>query len=236
MEDRHVVVERQAAGRPVTFCAVYDGHGGAAVAALAAERLHEAFFDALDSGRAPREAFLAAYADVAALAGRHAHTGSTACTAAVIGSRLIVAWLGDSQLAVATPGQVRVLTGAHRMADAGERRRVLAAGGAFHGGYLMRGAYGVMVTRALGDAWFHPVGLVATPSVLDVELDATLPALVVLATDGLWDVVPARAIAEVVPGAAGGRTDHARRLVELALQAGGPDNVTVVTILTRPAD
>ena len=30
--------------------------------------------------------------------------------------------------------------------------------------YVMRGEYGVMVTRALGDTWLRPVGVVPTPS------------------------------------------------------------------------
>ncbi len=239
MEDRHVVVREGGGVRPSTFCGVYDGHGGAVVARLAAEMLHDAFLHSLREGTGPREAFVRAYAVVAEAASVHALTGTTACTAWITDSDLTVAWVGDSQLALVTPAGPWLVTPAHRATEPGELARIRVMGGEVEGPYLMRGQHGVMVARAFGDTWFHPVGLVATPSIVTAGLPrAGTPYLVVLATDGLWDVVRPEAVAdlfrECLQTAEGRASDYARLLVDLALTAGSSDNVTVVTVVDLP--
>jgi serine/threonine protein phosphatase PrpC len=241
MEDRHVVIREGDGGRPATFCGVYDGHGGAAVARLAAERLHDAFLGSLREGAEPREAFVLAYAAVAEAAAGHALMGTTACTAWITDSDLTVAWVGDSQLALVTPDGPRLVTPAHRATEPGELARIRSMGGQVEGPYLMRGQHGVMVARAFGDTWFHPVGLVATPSIVTAGLPrAGTPYLIVLATDGLWDVVRPATVAdlfrECLLRAEGRATDYARLLVDLALTEGSSDNITVVTVADLPDD
>ncbi|OLT29351.1 serine/threonine protein phosphatase [Nocardiopsis sp. CNR-923] len=59
----------------------------------------------------------------------------------------------------------------------------------------------------------------------------TGPGAVVLCTDGLWNYYPeAVDLAAAVPGAGTAPREAARRYVDLALEAGGKDNVTVVVI------
>ncbi|WP_116245381.1 protein phosphatase 2C domain-containing protein [Nocardiopsis sp. FIRDI 009] len=59
----------------------------------------------------------------------------------------------------------------------------------------------------------------------------TGPGAVVLCTDGLWNYYPEAAdLTAAVPGAGTAPREAARRYVELALEAGGKDNVTVVVI------
>ena len=52
-----------------------------------------------------------------------------------------------------------------------------------------------------------------------------------LCTDGLWAPVPPDEVAEALPG--GTPEEAAERLVALALQHGGPDNVAVVVVDVR---
>lgn len=232
MEDRAVAVERTVAGRAATFLGVYDGHGGSEVADLAAAELHERFFDALARDVEPREALAVAYAATARAAERFAHVGSTACAVALIASRLTAAWLGDSQLVVATREAVRFVAPPHRLEDTRERARVEAQGAGIAGVYLVRGDYGLMMTRALGDRWFAPVGVIAEPSFASLELDGTTPALIVVATDGLWDVLdPDEVVALFGRQASNPAFDYARALANAALAAGTSDNVSVVTAL-----
>ncbi|HET6938929.1 MAG TPA: protein phosphatase 2C domain-containing protein [Nocardioides sp.] len=61
-----------------------------------------------------------------------------------------------------------------------------------------------------------------------IRLDVRLGDLLLLASDGLTDLVPAAVIAEVL--GAGDCDEAAARLTQLALDAGGHDNITVVVL------
>ena len=236
MEDRAVTVRRTIGDRAVTFLGVYDGHGGSDVADLAADELHGRFFEALTGGAEPVDALRHAYAVTARGARDYMHVGSTACTVCLLGLRLVAAWLGDSQFVVVTRNATRFVAPPHRLDDAGERARVAAAGAEFSGVYVVRGDYGLMMTRALGDRWFEPVGISAEPSVATLDLDPGVPSLVVLASDGLWEVVDPENVAALFDRQANNTGfDYARALANAALVGGSRDNVTVVTaIVERP--
>ena len=234
MEDRDVAVQREVGGTLLTLAAVFDGHGGPDVSDRAADEFPPRFFAALEAGGDVRGALERACADVAALCAVHQHVGSTACAAVVVESRLTAVWIGDSQIVVATPNGVRAVGAAHRLDDGAERARVLAAGAGIDGPYITRGDRGLMVTRALGDAWFHPVGVIAEPWCLALDIEADVPYLVALGTDGLWDVVaPHTAVDMLTAHEAPEDFDYARALAHLALRSNTRDNVTVVTLELR---
>lgn len=230
MEDRDVALQRRVGSDLVTFLAVYDGHGGAQVADHAAAALHERVFAALERGEAPEDALRTAYADIDETLADAEHTGSTASTVAIVDRRVFAAWVGDSQLVAGAGGAIRFISAAHRLDDASEHARVVAAGAEIDGVYVMRGEYGVMVTRALGDTWLRPAGVVATPSTAAIDLDSLAAPFVAIASDGLWDVLSVDDVAQCF-AAHGGEPgfDYARALVDRALAAGTRDNVTVVT-------
>lgn len=92
----------------------------------------------------------------------------------------------------------------------------------------LAGAATVTVTKSLGGA--------ASPSPLDVHLHEHAlaeGAAYLICSDGLTDYVPLERI-ESVAGAGPPRRAMARRLVEIALEAGGRDNVTVVLVGKLP--
>jgi len=230
MEDRDVALQRLVGADLVTFLAVYDGHGGAHVADRAATHLHERVFPALERGGTPEDALRGAYADVDRGLADAEHVGSTAATVAIVDRRVVAAWVGDSQIIAGADGAVRFVSPAHRLDDAAEHARVVAAGAEIDRVYVMRGQYGVMVTRALGDTWLRPVGVVATPSTATIDLNLLPTPFVAIASDGLWDVLSADEVAHVfVTHGAERGFDYARALVDRALAAGTRDNVTVVT-------
>jgi serine/threonine protein phosphatase PrpC len=142
---------------------VLDGHGGAAVAERAAAMLPGAVRSRLRARATPRAALVEAIAELDA-ALRAPDMGTTLTAAVLHGRRLTVAQLGDSRLVLVTRRGSRTLTRDHRVTVAAERRRVLAAGAAIDGTYVVRGEHGLMVTRALGDRWFRPVGVIGTPT------------------------------------------------------------------------
>lgn len=141
-----------------------------------------------------------------------------------------VANVGDSAcVLVARDGQVRTLTEDHTVANEIECARAIA-----QGGFLTDDARygkrinGLQVTRSLGD--FGSEGTSDAPAVASLALDGS-EALLVCASDGLWNVLAPTRVAELVLSAA--RPVSARFIIDEALRAAQAakvacDNISVV--------
>ena len=105
------------------------------------------------------------------------------------------------------------LTGLHRAGEACERERLLAAGARVHpkrlpGGIEVgeprvwlpdRDTPGLLLSRALGDELATTVGCVASPEVMHVRLHPGQDAYLVMASDGVWDVLTAQQVGCLSP-------------------------------------
>ena len=89
------------------------------------------------------------------------------------------------------------LTVDHRLDDTEERRRIEKMGGLIDYPYVVRGRYGLMPTRTIGDAYFKPVGVIATPWVNEYEISRA-DSFLIAACDGLFDVMSNRQVVEFV--------------------------------------
>ena len=241
MEDRHVLQTRG------DFCvaAVLDGHNGEACADHCAGRLCAALDGGWEAGAgaggaaaALRAAFPALHASFgAAAADGAAPPPSPPSSAACVRGRRprgggnagdchAVLWRGDGSL----------LPLARRTADdAAEAARVAAAGGEIRrtadGKARVQGR--IQVTRCLGDRTLQPHGLTPEPEVIEAPLRADDRALV-LASDGLWDVLPLERVAHCLHHTAKSADLLAKRLIADATEKGTDDNVTVLVVLLRP--
>jgi serine/threonine protein phosphatase PrpC len=176
--------------------------------------------------------------------------GSTVTALVVLGNWLFTAWLGDS-LAVLVRGDhtlVSLTPTPHVATDPSERARVTEAGGEVRGD---RVAGVLQVTRAIGSTVAIGKGISPTPDVSWTNIQSS-DSSVILATDGLWDVLPDDAIAQVLSLSPVGAVHSpladppsvtrvncrvsAERLVAEALRRGTRDDVTVMVIdlLSRP--
>ena len=175
--------------------------------------------------------------------------GATALVALLRPDSLHVANLGDCRAVLSRRGAAVPLTRDHTAAAPDEAARVVAGGGEVLHGRL--GGF-LQVTRALGNLVFEatapaadagappvgrkPLGLSATPELHSLPLCAD-DEFVVLASDGLWDVVGSEdavrlARAELL--AYGDATMAAEKLVEEALKRHGDDNITAVVVCLHP--
>lgn len=210
---------------PQACVAVFDGHGGTEAALRAAS--------ALSAARA-RDGIEGMVETMRALdaATRSCVSGSTA-TVVCIDARadaIVVGNLGDSHCMLCSPRATQRLTVAHDPADPRELRRIRQSNGHVLGGRVM----GVLnMSRALGDAELQPFGLSAEPSLCRVRnVRASMAgkeAMLVLASDGVWNYMSDSAAAHVVFAAQARGQSPAAELVRAAL-AVSDDNVSVVTV------
>ena len=129
----------------------------------------------------------------------------TTCTALVLrDQRAYVAHVGDSRAYLIRDGAIVRLTRDHSMAEKGR-------------------AFAHILTRALG------VEPAVEVDLLDAPLGLQARDIFLLCSDGLWGQVEDQELLAIA-GAEPDPEDACRRLVNLANQRGGPDNITVVIV------
>ncbi len=140
--------------------------------------------------------------------------GTTLTVAASLGASLIVAHIGDSRAYLFRGGRLRRLTRDHTVAEMlVERGAIRPEDAAAH---PMRHVLTGAITSGVGDARAELQ-----------QLQLADGDQLLLCTDGLTEMVNDASIGEVLQESSSGE-DACRSLVDLALKAGGVDNVTVV--------
>lgn len=265
MEDMHVAIDCLPAaidplllpeGLHTSFYAIYDGHGGTQTSKIAATLLHKKLFEHPEFLQGNyREATADAYSatDEAILQQSNLdgwRSGSTAASCLLIGSRLFVANLGDSEIILGRRQQPLnpteplyapiELTRPHKPTEASEKQRILRAGGAVFFGRVMGS---LAVSRALGDPEFKvPLNdskmdfVTSEPYQLEMSLQENDDFLV-LACDGLWDVMSHSDTADFVGGMINATHSESlspkkvsKALVRESLRRGTSDNVSVIVV------
>ena len=142
---------------------------------------------------------------------------------------VLVANLGDSRAAlVKRDGAARPISFDHKPNRPDEEARVRAAGGQviFAGCWRVQGD--LAVSRAFGDCHLKRFGVSARPELHRWRLERD-DAYLVLASDGLWDVVDEVQCGKVLLRAKD-RLEGARALERLATDRGSMDNITVLVV------
>ena len=262
MEDRAAALPLAAGG---VIVGVFDGHGGDEASRLAADKLPAAVAAALsppsDAGAAATAAeedddagaalnvsaqLRAAFGELAAEMGGDdfGYVGTTATVAVVRPGVLLVANVGDSAALLVRGelreggGEVRCewLSELHRPAERAEEERICASGGVVSEDGELNGMIGV--SRALGDTALPPPHC-HEPAVRALPLPADSgggePATLVIASDGLWDVVDEHGeeVVQLLREAGGAAEDQAAALRDEAFHRGSADNITVAVIHLR---
>jgi serine/threonine protein phosphatase PrpC len=204
---------------------VCDGMGGAAAGDIAARVAAEAIKQQLVGGgpatiehpdKSLKSAVCGANGAVLAEAKAHPETRGmgTTCTAAIVlPHRLFIAQVGDSRAYLLRGGQLHLLTRDQTVAEQ------LVDSGALRPEEVSTFAYSHVLLQAVGtQSTIEPI----TTDVLLQRGDRIL-----LCSDGLHGPVPDPEIARILGGSPD-INNVAHELIQAALRAGGPDNVTVV--------
>lgn len=131
------------------------------------------------------------------------------------------------------------LTGDHTVANEEETARVEASGGFLtDDARFGKRANGLKVTRSLGD--FGCYGTISDPGVTSLSLDPQAHRWLVLASDGLWDVVTPEdvvsfCLARTHPSANTDPNHMAAGLRSIAAKRGGVDNISVLVVDLFPS-
>ncbi|KAE8781455.1 putative protein phosphatase 2C 52 [Hordeum vulgare] len=232
MEDFFDIKSSKIDDKQINLFGIFDGHGGS----RAAEYLKEHLFENLmkhpqfmsDTKLAISETYKKTDSDfLESEINTHRDDGSTASTAVLLGNHLYVANVGDSRAVISKSGKAIALSDDHKPNRSDERKRIESAGGIVMWAGTWRVGGVLAMSRAFGNRLLKQF-VVAEPEIQEQEIDDELEFLI-LASDGLWDVVPNEDAVSLVkmeedPEAA------ARKLTETAFGRGSGDNITCVVV------
>ena len=239
------------------FFGVFDGHGGQRAADWVSVHLYKFFlasdgFKAGDLERGLREAFEESEREFMKLAMsvddplKEMHDGTTAVVVAIAGNKLFVANCGDSEAVLCRRRHALKLTETHNPKDNPEEsQRVIDAGGRIYNRRVGHPAFNpavmsIAVSRSIGDAGFKherytkgkPSGLIAGAYVTSTTLTED-DAFVLLACDGLWDVMTPEEAVQMIREQMAKKKDPqtiAELVAEWAYANGSTDNITVLLV------
>ncbi|EES04525.1 hypothetical protein BDA96_04G046300 [Sorghum bicolor] len=232
MEDFYEARIDDVDGEKVGMFGVYDGHGGVRAAEYVKQHLfsnlikHPKFIT--DTKAAIAETYNQTDSEfLKADSSQTRDAGSTASTAIIVGDRLLVANVGDSRAVICKGGQAIAVSRDHKPDQTDERQRIEDAGGFVMWAGTWRVGGVLAVSRAFGDKLLKQY-VVADPEIKEEVVDSSLEFLI-LASDGLWDVVTnEEAVAMVKP--IQDPQEAANKLLEEASRRGSSDNITVVIV------
>jgi len=243
MEDAHTIVGCFGGDPRRAFIGVYDGHGGVDASSHTAKFLHQHFLKELKlrpSARIPEifaRSFVATDKELKEL--KMEQQGSTVVTCYVspaiplnegvpssqnLPLVLYTANAGDARAVLCRGGKAIRISYDHKAKDESEAERIHKSGG-----FIAMGRVNCIlaVTRSLGDHALKEF-VVPFPHTSEVPL-SDLDEFVIIACDGLWDVISDQVAAELVREISDAK-EMSQKLVQKALEEGSTDNISVVCL------
>ncbi|KAK6191299.1 hypothetical protein SNE40_003026 [Patella caerulea] len=223
-----------------SYYSVFDGHGGIEAALYASSHLHTNLVHQPNFLTDPAAALKQAYKQtdegfLIRAKNENLKSGTTGISVLQQGSKLHIAWLGDSQAVLVKDGQTVDVMNPHKPDRADEKERIEKLGGivVWFGTWRVNGA--IAVARAIGDKSYKPY-ISSDADVFSADLDGS-EDYIVLACDGVWDVIAPKDIPEIVYNHIqehhGNRAHTAHRIVDLARENGSTDNISVIVVFLR---
>ncbi|KAG6552680.1 hypothetical protein Mapa_005627 [Marchantia paleacea] len=232
MEDCYSTKISEIDGKTIGLFGVFDGHGGNRAAEYVKEKLFENLMNHPLFVEDTKQAITETYkqTDLEYLSAEHSQhrdAGSTASTAVLVGERLLVANVGDSRAVICRGGKAFALSKDHKPNRDDERQRIEEAGGVVMWAGTWRVGGVLAVSRAFGDRLLKRY-VVAEPEIQEETIRDDVEFLV-LASDGLWDVVSNQDAVSMVQ-AIDNAEDAATKLTSEAYAKGSADNITCVVV------
>lgn len=253
MEDAVVTLCGYRGNETDDYLAVFDGHGGDKAAQYAAKRHHDILEEqlkALEAARAEAEktakskgvkgterlvdeddVIEAIKASFIECSREMTHdnikkSGTTAVVTVCLGTKMYVANVGDSRAVIYKDGQVTRISLDHKPDLPEEEKRIRNLGGFVSPNGRVVGM--LAVSRAFGDLDLQP--FISADPYVDVIDIADPPDFLILACDGVWDVISDEAACRIVASESDDILKASMKLRDYAYLFGSQDNISVIIV------
>eukprot|EP01118_Nematostelium_gracile_P001710 TRINITY_DN1177_c0_g1_i1.p1 TRINITY_DN1177_c0_g1~~TRINITY_DN1177_c0_g1_i1.p1 ORF type:complete len:414 (-),score=130.23 TRINITY_DN1177_c0_g1_i1:89-1330(-) len=249
-EDAHIAIY-PLDDKGTAIFGVFDGHGGANASHYCAEELPKNLTERKSFQTDKRKAISKAFAvtDENYLLDMP-EDGCTACVAVLTAeNQLYVANLGDSRCVVIKGGNTVAMTTDHKPNLPEEKQRIEDSGHTVDKDTALVGGKRIVtwridrkiaVSRSIGDAEFkdnlaegpEKQAMSSVPEISEESLSSG--DSIVIACDGLWDVMTNDEVTQhVIANKTQKPEDICRQLIDMALERGSEDNITVVLVFVQ---
>jgi serine/threonine protein phosphatase PrpC len=230
MEDEFILVPKFY--KDFDLAAVFDGHGGSYVSEFCAKNIQTVLLRCINQSNGNiRKALVQCFHDLddELDVTKSRSTGSTCLVILCDGkNQMWVANAGDSRAVMSkSKSSCIILSKDHKPDFPAERKRIEDNGGFIlnYGVWRVNGE--LAVSRSIGDKKYRPL-VIATPDVKRVRIDPKENSMLILATDGLWDVVKNTQAIRVATHAHRNKTSICKALLQKAMDNNMEDNITIL--------
>jgi len=244
MEDQHLVTEITLSSHlsGIPFFGVFDGHGGLACSYFVKQKLPSMLEKALESCQMQsdlemynslRKVFVQLDREWMQLPFQRSSSpdfsGSTASICLILNHCLWVTNVGDSRTILVNGKKVIQLSEEAKPTISKYKKEIYFRGGEVERGRV-KGRFGTLdMARSIGDIDQPSVSALPTVKKFDLTNLGGGQNYLVLACDGLWDVVSPRMAADVCFQSKS-IEESARKLERIAFLRGTTDNVTIIVV------
>ena len=239
MEDFHTIIPSLTTNPSSSYFAIFDGHSGEAPAKYCKENLHKILLKNLSITKFNIEkSLMNSFQEIDNEISKKNFPNDSGTTASVIliyerynstikkSERYIsCANVGDSKCYLIKRNSIMKISKDHNCNDKEEVERVKKNGGMVFNNRVFGS---LMLTRSIGDREMKNYGVCALPSVNSFKLSND-DFFVVIASDGVWDVVNEKMLFDVFKGNFNGE-EFSKKIIEISLNEDSMDNVSCVVV------
>jgi serine/threonine protein phosphatase PrpC len=249
MEDRSILLRQPFASENVLIAGIFDGHRGYEASDYVSTHLESLLRKHWTDSQCPsdllksvlheaEEEFQAVWNLKNSQLTRKRYPGTTALCMILCNNTLTVANIGDSRAMLCRNGRPFPLSIDQIAERSDERNRIEQSGYGEHlcqhDGSWRVGSVGLAVTRSIGDHDMKQQGIISEPEISQTEIHHEEDAFVVLASDGVWDVLTGEELIQLVKETVKQPAMCAQRIVIEALTKGSDDNASAIVAFLDP--
>jgi len=227
MEDIGVTLPEFITEPKTSLFGIFDGHGGNDVVKYIKNRLPEIIKSYLEKNNSIEDSFTFAFnkIDEELKFYDSEHTGSTATLVVFQNNKIYCANVGDSTAFIIYDNFIKKISTDHKCSDPKEEERIILSGGKVTKNRVMGQ---LVLSRCLGDLYCKKYGVINTPDISVNKIDKNIK-YVVIASDGVWDVVNENEILNLSKKQKNAE-EFCKELVKLSIEKNTKDNVSCIVI------
>jgi len=227
MEDIGILIPDLLTDYKVSLFGIFDGHGGTDVVKFVKNRLPQLIKIYLNDLFPVEKAFKNAFqkVDEELKFFDSEYIGTTATLILIKDNKIYCANVGDSKAYIIYDKTYKQISCDHKCSNEDERKRIGEIGGKIIKNRVMGQ---LILTRTLGDLYVKQFGVINTPDISVYDINESVN-YVILASDGVWDVVDLDTIINM--GKARKNVgEFCEDIVKLSINKGTKDNVSCIVI------
>lgn len=230
MEDIGIMIPDLTTDYKVSLFGIFDGHGGNDVVKFIKDRIPQLIKNYLVDLCPVELAFKKAFqkADEELKFFDSEYIGTTATIILIKDNKIYCANVGDSKAFILYNKNYKQISSDHKCSSEEEVERIKKCGGKISKNRVMGQ---LILTRTLGDLYVKKFGVISTPDITvnDISSGGGEIKYVVLASDGVWDVVDLDTLLSMSK-ANKPVGEFCQDIVKLSINKGTKDNVSCIVI------